>query len=150
MPARTRLFRLALTGKAERRKDGLVSSRKPKKHPLLSSTVAVRDEQGRNGYCYIGFSEDFVERVGKALPRGVSTFDPACIHVVYYPHNKTWLVIARYLRSEGEALLWRTTERPHWLRFYEVKNANTQDTKADQTAGEGHRGRAARAATQGG
>lgn len=83
----------------------------------LASTVAVLNEQGHAGFCYIRFARSFVLAVGKKLPRGVSLDDPAYLLVCYNQKTQEWEVFARYLRGEDRVLLWKTTVKPSWLKF---------------------------------
>lgn len=106
----------------ERKKYQLRATIKPAKNPVVSTVFLVRNEEGEVGYCYVNFSRDFVERVGHALPRGVSVEDPACISVRFYPRTKVWLVVAQYVDGSGEVLLWRTEQKPSWLNFYRNKH----------------------------
>jgi hypothetical protein len=113
----------------ELKKYGLRATRRPAKCDTVATTVVVRNEAGETGYCYIGFDEPFVHRVGTKLPRGVGTHDPAFISVRYYPRTKVWLVVAQYMAGGEEVLLWKTPTRPEWLNFYRTKHHGS-DTKA--------------------
>lgn len=107
----------------------LVSARRPGKNPYLSTTVAVRDENGEVGYCYIRFSDRFVHKVGQALNRGLMETDPAFVSVRYYRRKDVWLVVASYLSGGQEALLWSTKDRPTWLTpLYRYKHATSTKT----------------------
>jgi hypothetical protein len=98
-------------------------TRRPSKQPLLSSTVSVVDAKGSLYYCYVAFSEKLVDKVGKLLPYGVSTADPAFFQVVWSPERQRWAVYARYAKDSFAVHLWdsQTNEPPPWLRFYKVK-----------------------------
>ena len=94
---------------------------RPAKNALLSSTVVVRNEEGQAGYCYINFDAPLVEKVGKALCRGLSKDDPAYLKVVFYARTQVWLVQAEYTARDHTTLLWKTKVKPDWLNFYRVR-----------------------------
>lgn len=102
----------------ELKKYRIRATKKPAKSTLLSSTVVVRNESGKVGYCYINFDQPLIDAAGKALPRGLTVDDPAYLEVVYYPAMSVWLVKARYLLGDKEVLLWKTEQKPSWLNFY--------------------------------
>ena len=104
----------------ELKKYQIRATKRPAKNPLLSSTVVVRNEEGSIGYCYVNFSRELVEAVGKSLPGGVTEDDPAFLRVVYYAATKIWLVQAQHESGGKEILLWKTAEKPTWLNFYKV------------------------------
>lgn len=104
--------------RGELKKYGIRATKKPMRHQLLSSLVLVRNEKGEVGYCYIGFEESLVEKVGRVLPMGLSKDAPGFISVRYYPRTEEWLVIASYVNGGNECLLWKTKLRPSWLNFY--------------------------------
>lgn len=99
----------------------LRATKRPAKCPVLSTTVAVYNERGESGYCYINFSDTFVEAVGKRLSRGVAPFDPAFISVRYNAQLQSWEIWARYLRDQLGVLLWATADKPSWLNFYKLE-----------------------------
>lgn len=105
----------------ELKKYRLRATKKPAKNELLSSVVVVRNEQGEQGHCYVNFDAALVEAVGKKLPRGLMTQDPAHLIVVYYERTKVWLVSAAYVTGDHEVLLWKTEQKPAWLNFYRNK-----------------------------
>lgn len=101
----------------------LRATKKPAKNDTLSTTVAVYMGQ-KSYYCYISFSEKFVEAVGKKLPRGVSPQDPAYISVVHEKRDwghESWAIRANYTTGVELVCLWTTPEQPSWINFYETK-----------------------------
>lgn len=112
----------------ELKKYGLRSTRKPTLNPRLSSTVCVIDEQGLPGYCYIAFEEALVDAVGLKLPRGVAEFDPAFLQVEWNAKRGRWIITAKYLNTEGYAVLWESESKPTWLNVirYEGKNGSRE------------------------
>lgn len=108
----------------EFKKYQLKGSTRPSYSPLLSTTVAVHNEQGEAGYCYVTFSQDFVEAVGKSMQYGLNCVHPAILHVVFRDTGK-WHVYARYVGGETqEVLLWKTDAPPGWLKFHKAKVQN--------------------------
>lgn len=93
---------------------GIRSSRRPKKHPLLSGVVHVADEEGI-GLSYITFSETFVDAVGREMPQGLTTSRPAYLKVMAMPGRKTWRVVALYLHDTVGRVLWETDTKPVWV-----------------------------------
>lgn len=110
----------------------LRSVKRPTKARLLLSTVAIRDTEGGEKYCYVAFSDRLVQAVGRKLPRGLSEADPAFLHVVFGPPG-VWVIWAQYAQGEGACKLWRTTDSspPSWLKFHKrkVKNGDTKTGK---------------------
>lgn len=106
----------------ELKKYQIRATRRPARNTLLSSTVVVRNEAGDTGYCYVNFSPELVEAVGRSLPNGVTEDDPAFLRVVYYQRTKLWLVQAQHESGGKEILLWKSAEKPAWLNFYKVSN----------------------------
>lgn len=96
----------------------LRATKRPAKSTLLSTTVAIQ-RGTEQYYCYVSFSEKFVQAVGKKLPRGLSKQDPA--HLGVLRTDKNWQVWARYNDSSAGVLLWTTKEVPTWLNFYKTK-----------------------------
>lgn len=94
---------------------GLKAARRPCVHPLLSGVVHVCDAAGK-WVANIKFTEAFVDAVGKALPQGLTPSRPAYIKVLHMPGRKTWRVFAMYLDNTHGALLWETSDPPHWIR----------------------------------
>lgn len=107
--------------RGERKKYALRATPKPARNTLVSSVFTVRNEAGEAGYCYVNFNSSFVEAVGKALPRGVSAEDRACITVKFYAPTKVWLVTASYVGTGEEVLLWRAENKPTWVNFYKAR-----------------------------
>jgi hypothetical protein len=114
----------------------LRAARNPPNNRVLSSTVAVRNEHGQLGYCYVSFADQLPRKVGLLLPYGISEELPGMLEVVYVPATKQWLVKARYVDPPlHETLLWRTLEKPKWLNFYrkaldETRTKETHPKKA--------------------
>lgn len=106
--------------RGERKGYGLQTATRPGNQEHGLSTVVVVHENDQQGYCYIRFTQAFINAVGKALPLGVSDFFPAFVQVE--EDEKRWNVYARYRHDKTKfALLWSTTERPEWLRFFPAK-----------------------------
>lgn len=94
---------------------GIRPARKPHAHPYLASAVLVLAPEGK-GYCYIRFTERFVEAVGKAMLWGVGPEHPAHLKVMYRASTDTWLIYAKYLDSHHyTTLLWEQKNKPVWL-----------------------------------
>lgn len=108
----------------ECKKYNLRSTRKPARSCLLASVVRVRNEEGKDGYCYVGFDEALVEAVGKKLSRGVAPFDPAYLVAEYDPRRSVWLIGACYFYGAECVKLWETPDRPEWLKFIEIGGNN--------------------------
>jgi hypothetical protein len=98
----------------EQRQWGIRAARKPHAHPYLASAVLVLAPEGK-GYCYVSFSEKFVEAVGMAMLWGVGPEHPAHLKVMYRASTDSWLVFAKYLDSiRFTTLLWEQKGRPEW------------------------------------
>ena len=112
----------------------LRSTKKPTKDKVLLSTVAIRDQEGEERYCYVSFSDKLVELVGRKLPRGISETDPAFLNIVFGPPGR-WGIWAVYAVDGVARLLWRTecSEPPSWLKFYKLKVKNGH-SKTDKTS----------------
>lgn len=112
----------------------LRSVKRPTKASLLLSTVAIRDTEGEEKYCYVSFSDKLVDAVGRKLPRGISEADPAYLHVGFGPPGR-WGIWAVYAVDGVARLLWRTecSEPPSWLKFYKLKVKNGH-SKTDKTS----------------
>lgn len=111
----------------------LASSPRPctaERYSLVSSTVSIRGIDGSSYYCYVSFSDSLVEAVGKRLPRGVSTFDPAYLYVECTAQGYVvWAVSAR--SNEGVKLWSGSLESlPAWLKFIKVRGKNGKPSKA--------------------
>lgn len=119
----------------EMKKYRLRATRRPMRNEYVASAARVVDERGRSGYCYIGFDEPFVNAIGGKLPRGVATYDPAYVSVVYDWIKKAWVVAARYLTDDVFAILWETAEKPSWLKYtsYEEKNESSPQVQSANT-----------------
>jgi hypothetical protein len=100
-------------------------ARKPWDSDPIASLALVTEPDGRTETCYIRFSEKFVRAVGQALPRGVSLFDPAYVHV-YAMGDGTWTVWALYFDGSG-VVLWKSDTKPTWLNNRE-RNHDTRQT----------------------
>lgn len=111
----------------------LRSVKRPTKASLLLSTVAIRDTNGEEKYCYVSFSDKLVNAVGRKMPRGLSEAEPAFLHVVFGPPGR-WGVWAQYVSGEAR-LLWKTecSQPPSWLKFYKLKVKNGH-SKTDKTS----------------
>lgn len=94
---------------------GIRKARSPKNLGPLATTIAVTTEEGSRGFGYVHFAESLTKAVGKKLPRGVSQQDPAFLEITYVEDRREWEISARYLASDGAALLWRTDTKPSWL-----------------------------------
>lgn len=81
-------------------------------HRQLNNTCLVNTGE-EVGYCYIRFSETFVDFVGKKLPRGVADFDPAYIEVVRA--GGKWEIRATYYLDGVTKVLWKTADMPSWI-----------------------------------
>ena len=103
----------------ERKKFGLKPARQHSMLHGLSNLVVVY-ETGAPQYCYIGLTEELVQAVGRVLPRGVSSFDPAYLMVVFDRIKAVWRVVARYVEEEAQHILWATAEKPLWVKV--IKN----------------------------
>jgi hypothetical protein len=108
----------------------LRNTRKPSQDKRVASYATVVDEHGLPGYAYIAFSETFVLAVGQAMPRGVSTTDPAHVHVFYDQAHKVWSINARYLAGDGVTELWSTPEKPEWLHILRMKGGGRGNSSA--------------------
>ena len=106
------------------KKYAIRATRRPVKQSLVSSVVSVFNELGVQGYCYINFDAPFIEAVGKKLPRGVSKEDQAFIEVLYHAPSKVWIVAAGYVGRGADTFLWKTAEKPLWLKFFKLKAQN--------------------------
>jgi hypothetical protein len=127
----------------ECKKYNLRSTRKPAKNALLSTVVKVRDEEGKDGHCYVGFDAPLVEAVGKKLPRGVAPYDPAYLVVEYDALRQLWIVGARYIRTDDAVVLWETAAMPVWLKvFYPRGNHGNNRSSADGTTSRVRRNKA--------
>jgi hypothetical protein len=117
----------------ERKKFALRATYRPAKASLVSTVVAVRNEAGQHGYCYVNFDDSFIDFVGHKLPEGVSKGKEAVLSVVYYAATSVWLVKASYVDQSHTVLLWKTSEKPSWLNFHRYKeksNGNSAKTPA--------------------
>ena len=112
----------------ELRKYKLRPSRKPIRHQLLSGVAHVCDARGRRP-AYISFSEEFVDAVGRALPVGLTSTDPAYLKVLHMPGRNTWRVFAMYLRAGTGVLLWEAHDMPHWVNPV-LKSISKNQTQA--------------------
>lgn len=122
----------------ECKKYNLRSTRKPARSCLLASVVRVRNEEGKDGYCYVGFDEALVEAVGKKLSRGVAPFDPAYLVAEYDPRRSVWLIGACYFYGAECVKLWETPDRPEWVKFIEIHShasERSHGTKVRAVAG---------------
>lgn len=109
---------------SELKKYKLKATRRPKASAYLASRVMVTDDQGITGYCYITFSDEFVEAVGSALPQGVAIFSPAQIEVAFDPIVKKWLIGASYIGRGLPVILWESDTRPTWVKRITSKEHN--------------------------
>lgn len=104
----------------------LHASKRPAKSDALSTTIAIRAPDGKDYYCFAGFSDKLVEYVGKKLPRGVSSFSPAFLSVLYNKNRGVWEVWASYVAGDpmspkDNVKLWEDTQQPKWITFYPLK-----------------------------
>lgn len=111
----------------------LRSTRKPSQDKRLASAVTVVDHEGKPGYAYVAFSETFVLAVGQALPLGVSTQDPAHLHVVFDVRSNEWVINARYVTGNSVTELWRSTEKPEWLQIIYPKGKGNGNSSASKS-----------------
>lgn len=116
----------------ERQHYELRPARKPRPGPL-ASTVLITNMNGVRGFCYVSFSDSFVAFVGKKLPRGIASFDPAYLEVFYVPRTKTWHIWAVYLTSGEGVQLWQSETKPTWLKFKDTHHGNSTE-KAQRAA----------------
>lgn len=106
----------------ELKKYELRATKKPARSDLVSTTVAIRGEDNSRYYCYISFSQAFVEAVGRALPRGVTIYEPAYLFVDCTKAG--FDVWACYATDTEKVKMWSVpAERgaPAWLNFYKVQ-----------------------------
>lgn len=99
----------------ERKKFALAQGRKPgkSKEPKRLTRTALVLAPNETGYCYIAFSQDFVDFVAKELPRGLAPFDPAYIRVAHL--GDVWQIEAVYINDGTSEVLWRQKEMPTWI-----------------------------------
>lgn len=113
----------------------LKATRKPARWDILSTTVAVFPAAKEQCYCYVSFSRKLVEAVGKKLPHGVSSDNPAYLVVTQdtlVPDR--WHVYARYVKSAIIERLWTTDTCPTWLNFFKVKTDGYPEEEKDGLA----------------
>lgn len=104
----------------------LRSTRKPMRHARLASTVTVIDEDGNPGYGYLSFSETFVAALGRELPMGISSDDPAHLHVFFDTRRKLWSINVRYVRDHRSVIeLWTVPHKPDWLTIFKMPKGPT-------------------------
>jgi hypothetical protein len=108
--------------KSELVKYGLRSSNRAGRRSDVLQVVQIATRGAISHYCYIKFSDDFVSFVGSKLPQGVSPGMSAYISVDV-DEAGTWHIYAGYWAKpeSSRVLLWSTTERPGWLKFYKLK-----------------------------
>lgn len=99
----------------ERKKFAIRSARKPMLVDGLSNTVIVYDG-GEPRFCHILFDPCLVAVVGKKMPRGVSGAEPAFIQVVFDQYQNEWVISACYVTDWERQVLWRSGQRPHWIK----------------------------------
>lgn len=108
---------------------GLKSTRKPKAHNLLSSTVAVIDQDQRPGYAYVTFADSFVAAVGKIMPYGISIWHPVFLCVAFNTHKGLWTINAAYLNDTNTVRqLWTSAEKPDWLTIFKSRSKPNGET----------------------
>jgi hypothetical protein len=107
----------------------LRSTNRPATNPYLGTEIITVNEEGRRGSAYIGFGDAFVDAVAKALPRGISAFDPAFIQVEYRKDSKQWIISAAYLDGGDAVVLWSTANRPLWLKIIATRSNHGTRTK---------------------
>ena len=96
------------------KKHKLKTTNKPARNNLLSGVVHVGTKEGK-GYAYVSFSDEFVDDVGYAMPRGVSEREPAYLKVLHMHASDMWRVMAVYCDKEEGVTLWEDKSRPGWL-----------------------------------
>lgn len=117
----------------ERKKFGLRSARKPLLVDGLSNTVVVY-ENGIAYYCFIDFAQAFVDAVGAAMPRGVSTADMAFVHVMFDRDRVKWVVSGCYLSSWEQHTLWVSEEKPAWVKELKIIRQNHEHSDQASSA----------------
>jgi len=115
----------------ERKKFALAQGRKPgkSKTPKLLANTALIHAPNETGYCYIAFSQDFVDFVAKEMPRGLAPFDPAFIRVTHL--NGFWHVDAVYVNDGTCEILWRQEAMPQWVGKLRKEKSDECDTATE-------------------
>lgn len=118
----------------ERKKFGLKPARGPKPGEGLANLVAVFTDNQLE-FCYIDFSQHFVEFVGSELPYGVSKIRPAYLYLYFCDIQQTWFIYARYTDSDHTKPLWVQKQRPYWAikTFKGSKYESNTASKARRT-----------------
>ena len=98
------------------------------RYTLVSNTIAVTDKRrGGEYYCYVAFSDAFVDYVGKVLPEGVSLSFPAYLRLCIYLEG--YELAACYAPGVGiiaNRVLWGSDASralPDWINLIKVRGA---------------------------
>jgi hypothetical protein len=83
-----------------------------KKGPL-SGIVLFYEKEVFTGYIRVQFENSFVKGIGRHMPVGIGPEHPAYLIL---EHNEQYRVWCRYLKEEGEVLLWQQEEKPKWCK----------------------------------
>lgn len=95
----------------EKKAYALRPTKRPQTGYPLAGVVIVRSQ--KNGFCYVGFSEELVTDVGKAMPYGLGPHAQAYLKVTIF--RGLWRVYAYYFGGRRGTLLWETDKEPSWL-----------------------------------
>jgi len=107
------------------------SARKPEEGKSLSGVVLVV-EKGV-GTCYVRFTDDLVEKLGKKMPRGIGPASQAYIKVIKRVSH--YDVFCVYTDKQSAIPLWRTDTLPEWIKRVRYPDATTETNGRRRGAG---------------